>query len=353
MNILSIGFPFAAVGPAAVGGAEQILWVLDHALVQHGHGSTVVARRGSKLAGRLVTTDVPPGILTNERKNAVTHQHQINIDRALDLYPVDLVHMHGLDFYQYRLSPSLPVLVTLHLPLSWYPAAIWDTPENYQFRCVSMSQRATAPAAAFGRLKVIENGVAIPSMNPNNTRGDFALVLSRICPEKNIHVAMDAGNMAGLPVWIGGHTYPYEEHLRYEREEIVPRLANGNRLLGPLEPGRKQRLLAAANCLLLPTLAPETSSLVAMEALAAGTPVIAFPSGAIPDIVEDGVTGFLVESAGEMARAIRHLDRIDPLQCRSTAAQRFCRERMIGQYLQTYKSVLADHEPGKEGKFAS
>src|SRR5262249_37256610 len=99
----------------------------------------------------------------------------------------------------------------------------------------------------------------------------------------------------------------------------------------------------------VPSLAPETSSLVSMESLASGTPVITFPSGALPDIVEDGRTGFLVESAAEMARAIRHVDRIDPETCRLAARSRFSADRMLAEYLNRYRllteGIRAADEP--------
>lgn len=118
--------------------------------------------------------------------------------------------------------------------------------------------------------------------------------------------------------------------------EIVPRLDGRRRFLGPVPFARKRRLLSAARCLLVPSLAPETSSLVAMEALACGTPVIAFASGALPDVVEDGVTGFIVRDEREMARAIHHAERIDPETCRTAARERFSIHRTAARYLALY-----------------
>jgi glycosyltransferase involved in cell wall biosynthesis len=114
------------------------------------------------------------------------------------------------------------------------------------------------------------------------------------------------------------------------------------RFIGPVGVSRKRRLLAGARCLLVPSLVPETSSLVTMEALACGTPVVAFPSGALPEIIEDGRTGFLVEGPREMARAMRHVEYIDREACRRAARDRFSAHRMIGGYMQLY-TLLANH----------
>ena len=119
----------------------------------------------------------------------------------------------------------------------------------------------------------------------------------------------------------------------------MPRLDRRRRYLGPVGFIRKRRLLAAARCLLVPSLVAETSSLVAMEAAACGTPVIAFRSGALPEVVEDGRTGFLVDDVDGMAEAIRRVDRIDPAACREAARRRFSNRRMAAAYLDRYQML--------------
>ncbi len=327
------------MGPRAVGGAEQILTWLEAALPGHGWDSLVAARADSEPAGELFGTPVPPGPLTPAVQAEVTGSHQAAIDRALAYRQVDLVHMHGIDFHRYRLPRDLPVLVTLHLPPSWYPGTIWNLPANYRLQCVSESQRATCPDPIRERLHVVENGVPLPSWTHPARRDSFALLLSRICPEKNLHAGLDAARLAGVPVLLAGEAFPYPDHLRYLREEIEGRLHRGARLLGPVTGRRKERLLRNARCLLLPTLAPETSSVVAMEALAAGTPVIAYPSGAIPGILEHGRTGFLVDSVEAMAAAIGRLDEIHPDACRRAARERFTLTRMVDGYLALYARI--------------
>ncbi len=339
LTVLSVAYPFAVVGPCAVGGAESILTTIEAELVRRGHRSVVVARDGSACAGRLLPTVVPEGVITDAVRREVVRRHQAGIDRALRTEEVDVVHMHGLDFDKYLIPGAMPILVTLHLPPSWYPEAIWKLPANYRLQCVSETQRQACPAECRERVEVIGNGVELPALERLPARRKYAVMLSRICPEKNLHAGIDAAHAAGVPVVLAGEVFPYEEHLQYFRGEIEPRLGEGVRFVGAVGGAEKTRLLARARCLLLPTLAPETSSLVAMEAMAVGTPVVAYRPGAIPEVVQEGRTGFLVSDVAGMAAAIGRVEEIDGAVCRSVAAERFSFERMSGQYLALYERL--------------
>jgi glycosyltransferase involved in cell wall biosynthesis len=343
LSILSVAYPFAPVGSRAVGGAEQILTSLEAEVARLGYRSTVVAREGSTCAGRLFATHVPAGMITPEIRRAVTAAHQESIRRAFETGRIDLVHMHGIDFHEYRIPAPVRVLVTLHLPPGWYPESIWTLPDNYTLQCVSETQRLACPPEHRSRVVVVENGVPLPAAgSPKLRKRSFALLLSRICPEKNLHEGLDAARLAGVPALIAGETFPYEEHVRYMQKQIKPRLGHGTRWLGPVSGARKRRLLATARCVLLPTVAAETSSLAAMEALATGTPVVAYRSGAIPEIVEDGKTGFLVNNTNEMGEAIRHVQEISPAACRAAAQSRFSLQRMVADYCALYDRIMAD-----------
>lgn len=348
LTVLSVAFPFAPVGPRCVGGAEQVLTELDRALVASGHTSIVIACEGSQPAGRLLPVPCPAAQPLDAAAIAACRTRvQQAIDYALAAYPVDLVHMHGLDFHAYSLPASVPVLVTLHLPIEWYPNAAWTRFPRYRFCCVSASQRRTCPPAL--PACVIENGVPLPPIPADSPRRNYALVLGRICPEKNQHEALEAGTRAGLPVWLAGQVFPWREHQEYFRRKIEPLLAeqtNGprHRFLGPLGPDERTRLLAGARCLLHPTRAPETSSLAAMEALAAGTPVIAYPSGALCEIVDDGLTGFLARDVHQMAAAIARVPALSSQACHSAAERRFDSRRMVSAYFDLYRSLAAQLE---------
>jgi glycosyltransferase involved in cell wall biosynthesis len=341
LTVLSVAYPLAPVGPDCVGGAERILTLLDRALVAAGHRSVVVACAGSAVAGTLVPLPLPPGPLDEAARERAHGACREAIAAALRRFPVDLLHFHGIDFDAYLPPAGPPALVTLHLPPAWYSAAALHVGRPRTFlHCVSAVQRRACPPG-LPLLEDVPNGVDLETFRPTGSKRCFALALGRICPEKGLHLAFDAAVRAGLPLLLGGQVFPYAEHERYFQEEIEPRLTPPNRLLGPLPLPRKRRLLAAARCLLVPSLAPETSSLVAMEALASGTPVIAFPAGALPEIVEDGKTGFLVEEVEAMAAAIRQVDRIDPQACRRAAVERFSAERMLAGYFDLYLRLTA------------
>ena len=334
LTILSIGFPLAAVTPDPVGGAEQVLTRLDRALVAAGHRSIVIAPEGSVVAGELVPIPAERGPLDDAaaaRAHAAVREATAAV---LARERIDVIHLHGLDFDRYLPPPGPPVLVTLHLPLEWYGTAALtpDRPQTH-LHPVSAAQAATAPPGL--RLGApIENGVTIPPLRPWKRR--FALALGRICPEKGFDDALDAAALARVPMVLAGQVFAYPAHEAHFREAITPRLGWRRRWVGLLEGEQKDSMLAAACCVLIPSRARETSSLVAMEALAAGTPVIAYPSGALVDIVEHGRTGFLVEGVAGMAAAIGRVGEIDPAVCREQARERFSAERMIAAYLQRY-----------------
>jgi glycosyltransferase involved in cell wall biosynthesis len=342
LTVLSVAYPLAPTGPDAVGGAEQVLTHLDAALLRAGHRSIVVACAGSVTAGTLVATPARCETLHEEVREQAQQQHRRAIVQALERWPIDLVHMHGIDFYTYLPPVGVPVLVTLHLPLTWYPAEIFylHRPQTF-LHCVSAAQRRACPPGAM-LLPDIENGVPVAACPPQHKKRHFALMLGRICPEKGFHMGLDAAARAHMPALLAGKVFRYTAHERYFQHEIVPRLGGIHRFLGPIGGVRKQRLLAQARCLLVPSLVPETSSLVAMEALACGTPVIAFPAGALPDIVQHGKTGFLVHNVEEMAEAMTAVGSLDATLCHATAQKRFSLDAMIERYFGIYKYLVAE-----------
>lgn len=354
LTVLSVASSFAPVSPDAAGDAEQILSRIDRALTAAGHKSIVVACAGSRTAGELFPFPLPEGQdlrerdIREENRLCLAAGARAAIDRALAANRVDLVHLHGVDLDSCRLPDHLPVLISLHGPAAQYrPAPRSSDSGRVRYCCASEWERRSLPAEV-GECVVIENGVPMPEIDPRWPKGDFALTLGPLGRENNPHQAIEAGSRAGVRVLLSGEIYP--QHRRYFREQIepglrlIPRGRPQHAFLGRLPEQHRQALLSRAQCLLHPTLAPETGLLAVLEALAAGTPVIAYHSAALAGIVNDGVTGFLVDSVAEMAAALARVHTLSPQACREAARRRCPAESMIGRYFELYET-MAHRQP--------
>ncbi len=346
MRILNIAFALAHVGDDSNGGAEQVLWQLDRATTAAGHESVVVAAETSRISGTLFGTPQQPKTIGKNYYAFRYEEQTAKIREALASGPFDLVHMHGYDFHEFIPNVDTPILVTLHLPPIWYPQWIYNIQRIGLFmNCVSASQRLTAPLSPL-IVRTITNGIRVPPLELITAdQRKHAVILGRICPEKGTHVGIQAARKAGVPVFVAGSVAGFPEHLAYFEEKVQPALNGRAKFVGSIGYDEKTELLRTAKCLVVPSSAPETSSLVAMEALACGTPVIAFRSGALPEIIEHGKTGFLVDSELEMAELIGRVNEIDALYCRRTALERFSAERMTREYLEWYEHVVRAAKP--------
>ena len=147
--VLNVAYPFARIGPDAEYDAERTIAKLDAALVRDGHESVVMACEGSVTEGILVATGKAPDELDEAERNLVYEQYRFTLHRFLEKWPIDLIHMHGVDFYEYLPAPGVPVLVTLHSPLHLYPERIFHLGRPRTFlNCVSAQQQQNCPACA-------------------------------------------------------------------------------------------------------------------------------------------------------------------------------------------------------------
>jgi glycosyltransferase involved in cell wall biosynthesis len=347
LTVLSVAYPLAPVGPDSIGGAEQIVHALDRALVEAGHSSIVVAQEGSTVSGILVPVPKRDGTLNPAAREASWQSHGAAIASALARWPVDLIHMHGIDFNNYLPPPGPPVLATLHLPPSWYPReALFPSRPDTWLNCVSHSQQRACPAG-MPLIAPIDNGVPVHALQARHARRRFALVLGRVCPEKGIHLAIDAARMAQTPILISGEVYSYPEHERYFAEEIAPRLGPNVRFVGPVRFARKRRLLTAARCVLIPRwLMKPHRWWRARRPLAARR---WSPSRAAPCPKPSSTAGpaFVVQTAGEMATAIGRVGEISPELCRAVARKGFSLERMVAGYFQAYEQLASAGRSGR------
>ena len=348
LTVLNVAYPFARVSADPVGGAEQVLSQLDQAVVQAGGRSIVIAAEGSRPAGTHLPVPQPAGEIDPRSRAFVYGEVRRLIAEALAQHRPHVVHFHGVDFQEYLPKAAVPAMVTLHLPLSWYdPAAFEDYGNRAWLIPVSWDQVRRGPAN-LQLADPIENGVDLEAFGMARKRR-FALLLSRICPEKGIHLALDAAKQAGMPLIIAGSVFPYPEHRRYLEQEVLPRLDRERRWIGPISGARKRRLIAAARTLVVASTAQETSCLVAMESLASGTPVVALRSGALSDLVEHERTGVLVDRPEQLPEGIRAADHIVPQECRRVAEARFSLRTSLARYLEAYGRIAAGESPSLIG----
>jgi glycosyltransferase involved in cell wall biosynthesis len=231
------------------------------------------------------------------------------------------------------------------LPRSFYGEQYFENvPANVSFNCVSGSQAHDFSGLA--RMEgMIANGIALDlfgQASQNHRSRDGLLWLGRICEEKAPHLALDIAASSGLRLTLAGQVYPFSYHQQYFDREIAPRLQrNPKATFVPLPcHHRKRQLFAEARAVVITSRVDETSSLVAMEAAASGTPVIAFARGALREIVQHGLTGFLVDDVEAAVAAVERLTEIDPAACLRHACEHFSSARMADGYARLYGRIL-------------
>ncbi|ABF41086.1 glycosyl transferase, group 1 [Candidatus Koribacter versatilis Ellin345] len=338
MRILYVAYPLHHVSDASAGGAEQMLWTLEREMHLRGHETTVAACAGSRVNGRLFSTgDIPTQSDTFEERN---REHHAAIRSLLASESFDLIHDKSGSFFASAADVAVPILATAHLPRSFYPGVNWHVlGHNINVNCVSATQAHTF-ADVPNLVGWVQNGIAIDRFKFREQKDDYLLWLGRICEEKAPHLAIEAAKRSGNRLILAGQVYPFTYHEAYFAREIQPRLDDQITFIDSPTFDEKLDLLSRASALLIPSQVDETSSLVAMEAMACGTPVITWRRGALPEIVADGVTGYIVDSLEAMVSAISDVSRIRPEACRARVEQHFSASRMAADYAAVYQRVL-------------
>jgi glycosyltransferase involved in cell wall biosynthesis len=352
-RVLYVAYPLLTVSDESAGGAEQVLWTLEHEMAQRGVLTMAAASAGSRVSGELFSTGEPCSQPDDYERRLAEHEDRVVKfvqSRAHAGKAFDLIHDMSSSFWRRAAEIDTPVLATLHLPRSFYPAQSFENiPNNVSFSCVSRSQSRSFTDLDT-MMGVVPNGIAVENFgpelvggaeqNPGERRG--LLWLGRICEEKAPHMALEIAERAGLPTTIAGQVYPFSYHQQYFASEVAPRLQQSGNATFISAPSfaTKRRLLREAQALLITSLADETSSLVAMEAAASGTPVIAFRRGALPEVVRENETGFLV---GDIAGAVEACGRIKAISntaCAAHAQENFSSTKMADGYLSLYTKIL-------------
>src|SRR5882724_5533614 len=342
LKILYIAYPLLPVSEDVAGGAEQVLLTVTREISSQGHDVTVAAADRSSVPGRLLATG-PASSRVDDFERKLEHENAIVKHLADEAY--DLIHDMSGSFWQRASSISAPLLATLHLPPEFYPAdAFRNAPKNIVFSGVSTSQaRRFSERLGLEGLEVVTNGIPLERFPFSEVKLDYLLWLGRICEEKAPHVACDIAEQLGIPLILAGQIYPFSYHQQYFESELRAWLDTANiRFIDSPSHAQKIELLRDARALLITSSAEETSSLAAMEAMACGTPGIAFRRGALPEVVQDGVTGFIVDDPEGMSEAVENVGSIIPLACREHVVRCFSAPRVASEYLQLYHDMIQD-----------
>jgi glycosyltransferase involved in cell wall biosynthesis len=337
MRILLIAPPRLPVPPPAYGGTEAMVDGLARGIAAAGH-EVVLATTGDStcpverrwLYERAAGLDADPALELAHVRHAY--------DQAADF---DVVHDHtlfGAGVLRERCITT-PVVVTVHGSFDDEACRRLSAAAGQAtYVAISHAHARTAPKSVPIAV-VIHHGIDVTAFPFGEGPGEYSLFLGRMSPAKGAHRAIRVAREAGEKLLIAAKMREPGEH-RYFEEHVRPQLGDDVVFLGEVGGTEKLDLLAGARALLNPIAWPEPFGLVMIEALACGTPVLAFPRGAAPEIVDHGVTGYLCRDATDMVRRLPEVKRLDRANCRRSVERSFSSERMVADHLRLYESIL-------------
>jgi glycosyltransferase involved in cell wall biosynthesis len=346
MRIAQLAPLAESVPPKLYGGTERVVaWLVDE-LVELGHEVTLFASGDSKTKGKLHA--VWPRALRLGRKGADPNAAcalliEAIAERARDF---DVIHSH-VDWLPLPVlsRTGVPFLTTMHgrLDLPGLPQVIGafaDAP----FVSISADQRRPLPEANW--IATIQHGLPKDMFRPSYEPGSYLAFLGRLTADKGPEDAIRIARAAQMPLRIAAKIPRAET--AYFKNKLEPNIDGQTvQLVGEVDDAKKQPFLANAAGLLFPINWPEPFGLVMIEAMACGTPVIAYRSGSVPEVVEDGITGFIVDGEEQAIRAVEELSRLDRRMVRARFEERFAASRMANEYETRYRDLIA-----RGGRFA-
>ena len=338
MRIAQVSPLYESVPPRGYGGTERVVSYLTEALVDLGHDVTLFASGDSSTSARLI-----PGSAGALRLNGCVDplpHHLLMIESVFARHDqFDLIHFH-CDYMHFPLSRRhrVPTLTTLHGRLD-IPDLV---PLYRQFRdiplvSISDAQRRPLPWASWAG--TVYHGLPANLYQPGQGRGEYLAVLGRISPEKGVARAIEIARRVGLPLRVAAKVDPADRQY-FEREIRDLLTLPGVQFVGEIGEDEKEEFLGNALALLFPIDWPEPFGLVMIEAMACGTPVIAFRRGSVPEILDEGVTGLVVDDVDGAVAAVGRIRQLHRRRCRAVFEKRFSASRMAEDYVALYRCLV-------------
>jgi glycosyltransferase involved in cell wall biosynthesis len=343
VRIAQVSPLYESVPPKAYGGTERVVHFLTEQLVKNGHEVTLFASGDSVTSAELIAVCERSLRLHSEKSDHLA-QHFIQLDEVISSRSkFDVVHFH-IDFLHFPASKLLHYhhVTTLHgcLDQEGLPQ-LYKRYNQLPVISISNSQRTPVPDADW--IANVYHGLPVDLFKPAYNRGSYLAFLGRISPEKGIEYAIEAAKQLNIPLKVAAKI---DANDKVYFDTKVHALLNHPLIefLGEINDNEKQDFLSNAIALLFPVNWSEPFGLVLIESIACGTPVIAFRNGSVPEIIDEGITGYIVESVDEMVSAVKKIDRISRSGCRKRFEARFTSEIMVKNYEQVYNMLLSGKE---------
>lgn len=330
---------YESVPPKLYGGTERIVSYLTEELVARGHDVTLFASGDSSTSARLVPVCDRALRLSGLCEDPLVH-HMLLLERVFEQAErFDIIHFH-CDYLHFPWSRrhAVPTITTLHGRLDM-PDLVPLYREYAEMPLVSISYAQRVPLPWANWRTTIHHGIPREHCAFHPQRGRYLAFLGRVSPEKGLDRAIEIAQRVGMELRIAAKVDPADQE--YFEDAIRPLLRlPGVEFLGEIGDREKEAFLGEALALLFPIDWPEPFGLVTVESMACGTPIIAFRRGSVPEVVENGVTGYVVDTVEEAVRALRHVETLSRERCRSRFEERFTAPRMARDYVGAYGDLV-------------
>lgn len=347
MRIALLSTCAVSVPPVAYGGTELVIGELAKTLTRLGHDVTVFATGDSRPEAALRWTFAKP-VWPQDELSELQHAVQAWAAIVAEHPRFDVVHAHHPPSAALSAMHDVPTVVTMHHERVGRLVELYAAFRNVSYVAISRRQAELVPEIDVRH--VVHHGVDVDEYGPGDGRGGWLAFVGRFAPEKGAHLAIDVAVACGMRLRMGGQ--PHGDNGGYFEREVAPRLGSvGDRVHWAREVrmGPKLALLGGALATLCPIQWEEPFGLAMIESMLVGTPVIAFDRGSAREVVDDGVTGFVVRDVPEMVERVRAVGRIDRARCRRRARERWASLRMARDYERVYEDAIqrrAGHRVG-------